>query len=168
MGKTEEDWNGLKLGFLIFLRLIPADCKYKNNVRETYLFVSNLWFCHLHLCNFFAYFKFYSDWGRVIGKLDKMNWTAVTQDVHDLHIAMATYTISPEYDFKWPELECKCFVKISGSIIRNGLGLRDCKPVPGSQIVGKTRKVGGAFYFRLRAFSIQRARLSRSLEQATA
>ena len=69
MGKTEEDWNGLKLGFLIFLRLIPADCKYKNNVRETYLFVSDLWFCHLHLCNFFAYFKFYSDWGRVIRKI---------------------------------------------------------------------------------------------------
>ena len=37
MGKTEEDWNGLKLGFL------------KTNAQETYLFVSDLWFCQLHV-----------------------------------------------------------------------------------------------------------------------
>ena len=47
MGKTEEDWNGLKLGFLktvqpkSFLKLIPADCNFKNNAQETYLFVSD-------------------------------------------------------------------------------------------------------------------------------
>ena len=54
MGKTEEDWNGLQLGFLktvqpnSFLKLIPAACNFKNNSQETYsVFVSDLWFCHL-------------------------------------------------------------------------------------------------------------------------
>ena len=51
MGKTEEGWNGLKLGFLktvqpnSFSKLIPAACNFKN--KETYLFVSDLWFRHL-------------------------------------------------------------------------------------------------------------------------
>ena len=55
MGKTEEDWKGLKLGFVktvppnSFSKLISAVCNFKNNDQETYLFVSNLWFCHLHL-----------------------------------------------------------------------------------------------------------------------
>ena len=55
MGKTEEDWNRLKLGFLktvqpnSFLKLIPAACNFKNNAQETYLFVSDLWFYHLHV-----------------------------------------------------------------------------------------------------------------------
>ena len=53
MGKTEEDWKGFKLGFLksvqpnSFSKLIPAACNFKSNVRETYLFVSDLCFCHL-------------------------------------------------------------------------------------------------------------------------
>ena len=53
IGKTEEDWNGLKLGFLktvqpnSFSKLIPAACNFKNNAQETYLFVLDLWFCHL-------------------------------------------------------------------------------------------------------------------------
>ena len=53
MDKTEEDWNGLKLGFLktvqpnSFSKLIPAACNFKNNVQETYLFVSDVWFCHI-------------------------------------------------------------------------------------------------------------------------
>ena len=53
MGKTEEDWKGLKLGFLktvqpnSFSKLIPAACNYKNNAQETYLFVSDLWLSHL-------------------------------------------------------------------------------------------------------------------------
>ena len=53
MGKTEEDWNGLKLGFLktvqpnSFSKFIPAACNFKNNVQETFLFLSDLWFCHL-------------------------------------------------------------------------------------------------------------------------
>ena len=53
MGKTEEDWNWLKLGFLKtvqpnrFSKLIPAPWNFKNNTQETYLFVSDLWFCHL-------------------------------------------------------------------------------------------------------------------------
>ena len=53
MGKTEEDWNGLKLGFLInvqpnsFSKLIPAACNFKNNAQETYLFVLDLWFSHV-------------------------------------------------------------------------------------------------------------------------
>ena len=55
MGKTEEDWNGLKLVFFktvqpkSFSKFIPAACNFKNNARETYLFVSDLWFCHLHV-----------------------------------------------------------------------------------------------------------------------
>ena len=46
MDKTEEDWNGLKLGFLkavqpsSFSKLIPAACNFKNNAQETYLYVS--------------------------------------------------------------------------------------------------------------------------------
>ena len=44
-GKTEEDWNGLKLGFLKtvkpngFAKLIPAASNFKKNAQETYLFV---------------------------------------------------------------------------------------------------------------------------------
>ena len=55
MGKTEEDWNGLELGFLktvqpnSFSKLIPAACNFKNNAQETYLFVSDLRFCLLHV-----------------------------------------------------------------------------------------------------------------------
>ena len=55
MGKTEEDWNGLKLGFLktvqpnSFSKLMSAVCSFKNNA--------------------FTYFKFHSGWGRVIGKI---------------------------------------------------------------------------------------------------
>ena len=48
MGKTEEDGNELKLGFLktvqpnSFSKLIPSACNFKNNVQEAYLFVSDL------------------------------------------------------------------------------------------------------------------------------
>ena len=49
MGKTEEDSNGLKLGFLkthvqpnSFSKLIPSACNFKNNAQETYLFASDL------------------------------------------------------------------------------------------------------------------------------
>ena len=55
MGKIEEDWTGMKLGFLktvqlnSFSKLISAVCNFKNNAQETYLFVSNLWFCHFHV-----------------------------------------------------------------------------------------------------------------------
>ena len=55
MGKTEEDWNGLKLGFLktvqpdSFSKLALAACNLKNNAQETYSFVMDLWFCHLHV-----------------------------------------------------------------------------------------------------------------------
>ena len=59
-GQTEEDWNELKLGFLktvqpnSFSKLISAACNFKNNAQETYLFVSNLWFCHLHVTSLLA------------------------------------------------------------------------------------------------------------------
>ena len=59
MGKTEEDWNGLKLGFLktvqrnIFSKLIPAACNFKNNAQETYSFVLDLSFCHLLVISLF-------------------------------------------------------------------------------------------------------------------
>ena len=48
MGKTGEDWNGLKSGFLktvqlnSFSKLIPAACNFKNNALERYLFVWDL------------------------------------------------------------------------------------------------------------------------------
>ena len=76
MGKTEEDWNGLKLVFLktvqpnSFSKLILAACNFINNAQETYLFVSDLWYLSFR-CNFFAYFKFHTDWGRVIGKIEQ-------------------------------------------------------------------------------------------------
>ena len=55
MGKTEEDSNELKLGFLktvqpnSFSKLISAVCNFKNNAQETHLFVSNLCLCHLQV-----------------------------------------------------------------------------------------------------------------------
>ena len=55
MGKTEEDWNGLKLEFLktvqpnSFAKLVPAACNFKKNAQETYLCVSDLWFCYLRV-----------------------------------------------------------------------------------------------------------------------
>ena len=58
MGKTEENWNGLKLGFLktvqpnSFSKFISAVCNFKNNAQETYLFVLNLWFCDFHVIYF--------------------------------------------------------------------------------------------------------------------
>ena len=61
MGKTDEDWNGWKLGFLktvqpnSFSKLIPAACNFKNNAQETYLFVGSLILSFT--CNFFAYFN---------------------------------------------------------------------------------------------------------------
>ena len=73
MGKTEEDWNGLKLGFLktvqpnSFSKLIPTACSIKNNAQETFVCLGYL--ILLFTCNFFAYFKFHSNWGRVIGKI---------------------------------------------------------------------------------------------------
>ena len=48
VGKTEEDRNGLKLGFLktvqpkSFSKLILGACNFRNNAQETYLFVSDL------------------------------------------------------------------------------------------------------------------------------
>ena len=76
MGKTEEDLNGLKLGFFktvqpnSFSKLIPAACNFKNNAQETCLFVSDLWFWHLHVLSLLD-----SDWGRVIDKINKTKWT---------------------------------------------------------------------------------------------
>ena len=73
MGKTDEDWNGSKLGFLktvqpnSFSKLIPVACNFRNNAQETYLFVLDLFLSFT--CNFFAYFKFHCDWGRVNGKI---------------------------------------------------------------------------------------------------
>ena len=48
MGKTEEDWNGLKLGFLktvqpnSFSKLIPVACNFKNNAQETIICLSQI------------------------------------------------------------------------------------------------------------------------------
>ena len=84
MGKTEEDWNGLKLGFLktvqsnSFSKLISAVCNFKYNDQETYLFVSNLWFCHSHVISLLTLSSI-AITGEQLAKLNKMNWTAVTQ-----------------------------------------------------------------------------------------
>ena len=73
MGKTEEDWDGLKLGFLktvqpnSFSKLISAVCNFKNNAQETFVCLESLILSFP--CNFFVYFKFHSDWGRVIWKI---------------------------------------------------------------------------------------------------
>ena len=73
IGKTEEDWNGLKLGVLktvqpnSFSKLVPAAYNFKNNAQETYRLGSLI----LSLtCNFFVYFKVPKQyWGQVIGKI---------------------------------------------------------------------------------------------------
>ena len=86
MGITEEDWNGLKLGFLktvqpnSFSKLIPAACTFKNNAEETFVCLVSLILSFA--CKFFAYFKFRSDWGQVIGKLNKMNWSEMNVKVN--------------------------------------------------------------------------------------
>ena len=55
MGKTEEDWNGLKLRFLKTVQRTVTVFQswsllnFKNNSQETYLFVLDLWFYHLHV-----------------------------------------------------------------------------------------------------------------------
>ena len=66
MGKTEEDGNGLKLGFLktvqpnSFSKLISAVCNFKNNAQDD-IFVCLESLILSFPCNFFAYFKFHSD-----------------------------------------------------------------------------------------------------------
>ena len=75
MGKTEGDWNGLKLGLLKTVRpnsfstLIPAACNFKNNALDWDIFVCLRSLILSLTCNFFVYFKLHSDWGRVIGKI---------------------------------------------------------------------------------------------------
>ena len=57
MGKTEQDWNGLKFRFLktvqpnSFSNFAPASCKFKKLMlrRDIHLFVSQLWFRNLHI-----------------------------------------------------------------------------------------------------------------------
>ena len=90
MGKTEEDWNRLKLGFLkivqpnSFSKLTPAACNVKNNAQEAHYFiiVSDLWFCHLHVISLLTSSPIAIEKaieGEQLAKLNKMNWTAVTQ-----------------------------------------------------------------------------------------
>ena len=69
--KTETDWNWAFLKTVqpnSFSKFISPVCNFKNNSQETYLFVSNLWLCHLHKISLLI-FKFRSDWGRAIGKI---------------------------------------------------------------------------------------------------
>ena len=37
-----------------FSKLISAVGNFKNNAQETYLFVSNLWFCHFYVISLFT------------------------------------------------------------------------------------------------------------------
>ena len=84
MGKTEGNWKGLKLGFLkivqpnSFSKFIPATSTFKNNAQETYLFGSDLWFRHLHVISLLTLRSTAIEGGQ-LAKLNKMNWTAVTQ-----------------------------------------------------------------------------------------
>ena len=86
MGKTEEDWNGLKLGFLksvqpnSFSKLIPAACNFKNNAQEAYLFVLDLWFCLLHVISLLTLSSIAIE-GEWLAKLNIMNGTVVTQPI---------------------------------------------------------------------------------------
>ena len=72
MGKSEEDWNGLKLGFLKAVQT--------NRQSLSLLFATSKIMPRRHIClsrisdfvsltNFFAYFKFHCDWWRLIGKI---------------------------------------------------------------------------------------------------
>ena len=74
MGKTEEDWNrDWNYGFLktvqpqSFSKLTGAVCNFKNYTQETFVCLGSLILSVT--CNFFAYFKFHSDWRRLIGKI---------------------------------------------------------------------------------------------------
>ena len=55
MGKTEEDGNGLKLGFLKtvqsnnFSKLISVVCNFKNNDQETFICLESLILSFLHV-----------------------------------------------------------------------------------------------------------------------
>ena len=71
MGKTEEDWNGLKLG-LLKLFSPPVFQSWSLLLATSKIMLRRHICLSLILsftCNFFAYFKFHSDWGRVIGKI---------------------------------------------------------------------------------------------------
>ena len=104
MGKTEEDWNGLKLGFLktvqpnSFSKFISAVCNFKNDAQERYLVVLKLYLILSFTCNFFAYFKFHSDWGQVIGEI-KQN----ELDCHD----RAPLILKNNYSFLWKMQFCE-------------------------------------------------------------
>ena len=52
-----------------FSKLIGAVCNFKNYAQETYYFVCLGYLILSFTWNFFAYFKFHSDWGRLIGKI---------------------------------------------------------------------------------------------------
>ena len=76
MGKTEEDWNGLKLGFLktvqpnSFSKLIPAACNLRIMLRRHICLSrvrSGLWFCYLHVISLLTLSSIAIE--RVIGKI---------------------------------------------------------------------------------------------------
>ena len=54
-----------------FSKLISAACNFKNNAQETNFICLDRSLILSFRCNFFAYFKFHSDWGRVIGKIQQ-------------------------------------------------------------------------------------------------
>ena len=80
MGKTEEDWNRLKLGFFktvqpnSFSKLISAVCNFKNNDQDREIFACLESLILSFTCNFFAYIKFHlAIAGKQLAKLNKMN-----------------------------------------------------------------------------------------------
>ena len=95
MGKTKEDWNGLRLGFLktvqpnSFSKLIPAACTFKNNSQKTYLFVSDFWFCNLHVISLLTLSSI-AIWGRLIGKIKQNKLDS--RDTFPLSGATCMYT----------------------------------------------------------------------------
>ena len=79
MGKTEEDWNGLKLGFLktvqpnSFMLLASSKMMLSRHICLSRSLILSF------TCNFFAYVNFLSGWGRV--KFGKINQNEL--DCHD-------------------------------------------------------------------------------------
>ena len=74
----------MKLGFLKnvlhkrFVKVDLAVSNLKNNDQKTYLLVSNLRFCHLDVISLLTLSSI-AIAGEQLAKLNKMNWTAVTQ-----------------------------------------------------------------------------------------
>ena len=102
MGKTEEDWNGLKLGFLKTVQpicfqswsLLLATSKIMFR-RHICLSRISDFVIYIYVNSLLTYFKFYSDWGRLMGKI-KQNELDCRDTAHlnNLAFQMCTFHLS--------------------------------------------------------------------------